>query len=77
MAFTLPPHGIATGLPVSRTMMVLGFALATASIIASCPNGSDMSGLSNSSLSCRTAKTIERSDRRAKAAASAGKAPGL
>jgi len=35
IAFTLSRHGTETGLPVSNTTMVLGFAAATASITAS------------------------------------------
>jgi hypothetical protein len=52
MALTLSRHGIATGLPVSSMKMVFGFASTTASITASCPQGSEMSGLSKPSLSC-------------------------
>src|SRR3546814_10076975 len=40
-AFTLSSQGMATGLPVSSTTMVLGLAAATAAMIASCPPGSD------------------------------------
>src|SRR5215471_4690398 len=41
MALTLLRHGIDTGLPLSKTTMVLGLAVATASIKASCPQGSE------------------------------------
>ena len=46
MARTFSRHGMATGLPVSSTTIVLGLADATASMTASCPHGSERSGRS-------------------------------
>src|SRR3546814_6074106 len=57
-AFTLSSQGMATGLPVSSTTMVLGLAAATAATIASCPPGSDRSGESKPSASYLLTKTI-------------------
>ena len=67
---------MATGLPVSSTTMVLGFADATASITASWPHGSDRSGRSKPSPSTRIPKTTTTSERPASSAASAGVIPG-
>src|SRR5262245_62285059 len=41
IAFTLLRHGIDDGLPVSNTTIVLGLAMVTASITASCPHGNE------------------------------------
>ena len=76
IALTLSRHGMATGLPVSSTTIVLGLAAATASITASWPQGSDRSALSKPSPSTRIPNTITTSERRASSAASAGLIPG-
>src|SRR4029078_3524111 len=62
IALTRCRSGRATGFPVSRTTIVLGFAAATASISASCPYGRDKSGASKPSDSWRVAKTIATAD---------------
>src|SRR3546814_20455589 len=75
-AFTLSSQGMATGLPVPSTTMVLGLAAATAAMIASCPPGSDRSRESKPSASYLLTKTIATSDRAQSAAASSHCKPG-
>src|SRR5690606_7019969 len=70
IALTLSRHGIDTGLPVSSTTIVFALALATASITASCPHGSDRSGMSKPSPSTRMPNAITTSQRFAVNAAS-------
>ena len=76
IALTLFRHGIETGLPVSSTTIVLGFASATASMTASCPHGSDESALSKPSPPTQIPEAITTSERFAVNAASAGVYPG-
>ena len=56
--------------------MVFGFAVATASITASCPHGSERSALSKPSPSTRMPKAMTTSERFAINVASAGVYPG-
>src|SRR4051794_2475159 len=66
-----------TGLPVSSTTIVCGFAAATCAINSSCPDGSDRLGESCPSDSQRYAKTIATSALFAVATAEFGSLPSL
>src|SRR3954469_19822374 len=74
-AAVLSTHGIVTGLPVSSTTIVCGFAAATAEMIASWLCGNERSFESIPSLAHLYAKTMATSAPFAVAAAAAGSVP--